>query len=86
MAYKRIMFGTDGTLARPSNLLLSMIKAAVFGIIGTVVAAPKGMTVTKGPAGVGDAVTDAVVLNFILLFAANFVISQVMTAASGGAM
>ncbi len=44
------------------------------------------MTVTKGPAGVGDAVTDAVVINFVLLFAANFVISQAMTAASGGAM
>ena len=29
---------------------------------------------------------DAVVMNFVLLFAANFVISQAMTAASGGAM
>ncbi len=74
------------TLARPSDLALSLIKAAVFGVICTVVAAHKGMHVTKGPAGVGDAVTDAVVMNFILLFAANFAISQMMTAATGGAM
>ena len=73
-----------GALARPSDLLLSLMKAAIFGVICTIVAAHKGLTVTKGPAGVGDAVTDAVVMNFVLLFAANFVISQVMTAASGG--
>src|SRR6195952_2304011 len=74
------------TLARPSDLALSLVKAAVFGVICTVVAAHKGMTVTKGPAGVGDAATDAVAMNFVLLFAANFVISQIMTTASGGAM
>ena len=74
------------TLARPSDLLLSLVKAAVFGVICTVVAAHKGMNVSRGPAGVGDAVTDAVVMNFVLLFAANFAISQVMTAASGGAL
>ena len=74
------------TLARPSDLLLSLVKAAVFGVICTVVAAHKGMNVSRGPAGVGDAVTDAVVMNFVLLFAANFAISQLMTAASGGAL
>lgn len=75
-----------GTLARPSDLLLSLVKAAIFGVICTVVAAHKGMTVTQGPAGVGDAVTDAVVMNFVLLFAANFAISQLMTATGGGGM
>ena len=72
------------TLAQPSDLALSLVKAAVFGVICTVVAAHKGMNVSRGPAGVGDAVTDAVVMNFVLLFAANFVISQVMTSMSGG--
>ncbi len=75
-----------GTLARPSDLVLSLTKAAVFGVICTVVAAYKGLHVTRGPAGVGDAVTDAVVVNFVLLFAANFAISQIMTTASGGAL
>ncbi|MCZ4498734.1 MAG: Phospholipid/cholesterol/gamma-HCH transport system permease protein [Marmoricola sp.] len=65
------------TLASPADLWLSLAKAAVFGVLCCVVAAHKGLTVKDGPAGVGDAVTSAVVMNFVLLFAANFTISQV---------
>lgn len=73
-------------LTQMSDLYLSLFKAAVFGVICTVVAAYKGMTASKGPAGVGDAVTNAVVLNFVLLFAANFAISQVHVMLFGGAV
>ncbi|MCX6396971.1 MAG: ABC transporter permease [Propionibacteriales bacterium] len=65
------------TLASLADLYLSLAKAAVFGIVCCVVAAHKGLTVRDGPAGVGDAVTGAVVINVVLLFAANFLISQV---------
>ncbi len=65
------------TLASMADLWLSLFKALVFGIICCVVAAHKGLTVKDGPAGVGDAVTSAVVINFVLLFAANFAISQI---------
>jgi phospholipid/cholesterol/gamma-HCH transport system permease protein len=65
------------TLASLDDLWLSLVKAALFGVICCVVSAHKGLTVKDGPAGVGDAVTSAVVLNFVLLFAANFAISQV---------
>lgn len=65
------------TLASMQDLYLSLAKAAIFGVICAVVAAYKGMNVKDGPAGVGDAVTNAVVVNFVLLFAANFAISQV---------
>ena len=74
------------TLARPSDLWLSLVKAAIFGVICTVVAAHKGMTVSRGPAGVGDAVTNAVVMNFVVLFGANFAISQVQTTFVPGAV
>jgi phospholipid/cholesterol/gamma-HCH transport system permease protein len=74
------------TLARPSDLWLSLVKAAIFGVICTVVAAHKGMTVSRGPAGVGDAVTNAVVMNFVVLFAANFLISQLQTSFVPGAV
>ncbi|MDP9822359.1 MlaE family ABC transporter permease [Nocardioides massiliensis] len=72
------------TLAQPSDLYLSLTKAAVFAVLCAVVASHKGMTASRGPTGVGDAVTSAVVINFVLLFAANFVISQVHTSLVGG--
>ena len=67
------------TLARPSDLMLSLVKAAIFGTVCAVIAAQKGMAARNGPSGVSDAVTSAVVTNFVALFAANFVISQVQS-------
>ncbi|GGO93932.1 ABC transporter permease [Nocardioides phosphati] len=72
------------SLASPADLGLSLVKAAVFGVICVTVAAHFGLTVKAGPAGVGDAVTTSVVVNFVLLFTANFVISQIATTFMGG--
>jgi phospholipid/cholesterol/gamma-HCH transport system permease protein len=44
-----------------------------FGFISAMVACYKGMTVKGGAKGVGDAVNQAVVITFILLFFVNFV-------------
>lgn len=67
------------TLARPSDMVLSIIKAAIFGTVCAVIAAQKGLAAKNGPSGVSDAVTSAVVTNFVALFAANFAISQVQS-------
>lgn len=72
------------TLAQLSDLWLSLAKAAIFAIICAMVASYKGLNAAKGPTGVGEAVTSSVVTNFILLFAANFVISQVHSTFAGG--
>ncbi|WP_435769799.1 MlaE family ABC transporter permease [Nocardioides sp. SYSU DS0651] len=72
------------TLAQLSDLWLSLVKAAVFAVICAVVSSYKGLRAAKGPTGVGEAVTSAVVTNFVLLFAANFVISQVHSTFAGG--
>lgn len=72
------------TLAQPSDLVLSLVKAAVFAVICAVVASYKGLNAQRGPTGVGEAVTSSVVTNFVLLFAANFVISQIQSTFSGG--
>ncbi|HJQ05684.1 MAG TPA: ABC transporter permease [Nocardioides sp.] len=72
------------TLAQTSDLLLSLVKAAVFAVICAVVASYKGLNAQRGPTGVGEAVTSSVVTNFVLLFAANFVISQIQSTFSGG--
>ncbi|TYL52080.1 ABC transporter permease [Nocardioides sp. BGMRC 2183] len=72
------------TLAQLSDLWLSLLKAAVFAVICALVASYKGLNAQRGPTGVGEAVTSAVVTNFILLFAANFVISQIHSTLTGG--
>ncbi len=72
------------TLAQLSDLWLSLAKAAVFGVMCTVIAAYRGLHVSSGPTGVGDAVTSAVVINFVALFAMNFAISQAYSTVAGG--
>lgn len=75
-----------GTLTEMSDLYLSLVKAVVFGVICCVIAAHKGLSAKSGPAGVGDAVTNSVVLNFVALFAANFAISQLHVVLFGGSI
>lgn len=72
------------TLAQLSDLWLSLAKAAIFAVICAVVASYKGLNASRGPTGVGEAVTSSVVTNFVLLFAANFLISQIHTTFAGG--
>jgi phospholipid/cholesterol/gamma-HCH transport system permease protein len=49
----------------------------VFGLIAAIVASYKGMRAGGGPKGVGDAVNEAVVVTFMLLFIVNFVMSAI---------
>ena len=72
------------TLAQITDLWLSLAKAAIFAVICALVSSYKGLRADRGPTGVGEAVTSAVVTNFVLLFAANFVISQVHSTFAGG--
>lgn len=62
-------------LARPSDLWVGEIKAAIFGFIAAVVASYRGLNPRPGPKGVGDAVNQSVVITFILLFFVNLVIT-----------
>jgi len=64
-------------LAQIADLVTSEVKAVLFGLIAAVVASYKGLTAGGGPKGVGDAVNQAVVITFMLLFVVNFVVSAV---------
>jgi phospholipid/cholesterol/gamma-HCH transport system permease protein len=57
------------------DLWSTLAKAAVFGFIAAMVACYKGLYAKGGPKGVGDAVNQAVVVTFILIFFANFVMT-----------
>lgn len=58
----------------------SQVKAGVFGMTACAIAAFNGLTATKGPAAVGEAVNRAVVIAGVALFALNVVITQVVFA------
>lgn len=62
-------------LTQASDLLVGVVKALLFGFAAGVVAAFRGLDPRPGPQGVGDAVNQAVVITFVLLFAINAVIT-----------
>ncbi len=68
--------GSFTSFAQPTDLLLAEGKAAIFGLIATVVAAHKGLTATGGPKGVADAVNQSVVISFVILAMVNAGLTQ----------
>ncbi|RJS47905.1 MlaE family ABC transporter permease [Nocardioides cavernaquae] len=59
------------------DFLASELKAGVFGMLAGLTACYLGLNAKGGPKGVGDAVNQTVVFAFMLLFAANSVISTI---------
>ncbi len=64
-------------LAQLPDLIVSELKALVYGFVAGVVAAYRGLNPAGGPKGVGDAVNQAVVITFLLLFLINLVITAI---------
>jgi phospholipid/cholesterol/gamma-HCH transport system permease protein len=60
-----------------SNVLVGMVKATTFGLAAGLIACFQGVNVSRGPAGVGNAVNETVVYSFVLLFIINLVITAV---------
>jgi phospholipid/cholesterol/gamma-HCH transport system permease protein len=70
-------FASFDELSQPWDLWMALIKAACFGFLAGTVACYKGLYAKGGPKGVGDAVNQAVVITFVLLFFVNFVLTLV---------
>jgi phospholipid/cholesterol/gamma-HCH transport system permease protein len=60
-----------------TDLIISLIKAALFGFTAGLIACYKGVSVGGGPAGVGNAVNETVVFTFMALFAINIIATAV---------
>lgn len=70
-------FASFNELSQLADLWMALVKAACFGFIAGTVACYKGLHADGGPKGVGDAVNQAVVITFVLLFFVNFVLTVV---------
>ncbi|MGH3912038.1 MAG: MlaE family ABC transporter permease [Pseudonocardiaceae bacterium] len=65
------------TIAQVSDILVSEIKAALFGLAAGLVAAHRGLNPAPGPRGVGQAVNQTVVISFVLVFLINLVVTAI---------
>ena len=75
---------TPGAFANSLTLLIGLrhtvvafVKAALFGILGGLIACYKGLTVGGGPQGVGNAVNETVAFTVVGLLALNAVVTAV---------
>jgi phospholipid/cholesterol/gamma-HCH transport system permease protein len=65
------------TFAQPQDIIESELKAVVFGVLAAIVASHKGLNVRKGPAGVGEAVNQSVVVTGVFLFVVNLILTEI---------
>ncbi|HLI23629.1 MAG TPA: ABC transporter permease [Acidimicrobiales bacterium] len=65
------------TFAQPADVIESELKAALFGILAATVASHKGLGVSKGPSGVGEAVNQSVVVTGVALFVINLILTEI---------
>ncbi len=69
-------------LVGPTEVVVCLIKAAIFGLAAGLIACYKGIHVGGGPAGVGNAVNETVVYTFMALFVINVIATAVSVQAS----
>ena len=68
-------FSSFNELSQIADLWMALFKALIFGFVGGMVACYKGFYAKGGPKGVGDAVNQAVVITFLVLFFLNFLLT-----------
>ncbi len=66
-------------LVQPSDLRMLGIKAFVFGLIISVICCKKGFNASGGARGVGEATAKAVVASIVVIFAADYVLTTLLT-------
>ncbi|HEX2160876.1 MAG TPA: ABC transporter permease [Thermoleophilaceae bacterium] len=73
-------FATLLSNASTTDLWGSVLKTTLFGAIIAIVSCYKGMTASGGAEGVGRAVNQGVVIEFLAIFAFNYVFTQTLLA------
>ncbi|WP_327145080.1 MlaE family ABC transporter permease [Nocardia sp. NBC_01327] len=72
-------FNSFAAFASTGDLLIAVIKTVIFGILVVLVASQRGFEASGGPKGVADCVNATVVLGVMITFAANVLITQLLT-------
>ncbi len=59
------------------DVVISFVKAGLFGLAASLIGCYKGISVGGGPAGVGNAVNETVVYSFVALYVINLIVTAV---------
>lgn len=68
--------GSFASFAVANDLVVALVKAAIFGLLTAVIACDIGLHAHGGPGGVANAVNSAVVSSALMLFATNVGLTQ----------
>ena len=66
------------TFLEPSDFTGGMIKTLVFGLIIALVACQQGLSTRGGAVGVGRSTTRTVVLSMVLIYIANYFLTDLL--------
>ena len=69
-------FDTAFASMKTKDLVESLVKSAVFGVIVAVIACQRGFRTHGGAEGVGRAITSCVVSSFVCIFIANYFVTR----------
>jgi len=74
-----VFFDKIQQFVQPSDLRMLGTKSALFGVIVSVICCKKGFFASGGARGVGEATAKAVVASIVAIFAADYVVTTLMT-------
>jgi phospholipid/cholesterol/gamma-HCH transport system permease protein len=74
-----IFFDKVQTFVKWADIRMLVVKAALFGVIVSTICCKKGFFASGGARGVGEATAKAVVASIVAIFAADYVVTTLMT-------
>ena len=74
-----VFFDKIKTFVQMSDLRMLGMKSLVFGLIVSCICCKKGFSASGGARGVGEATAKAVVASIVVIFAADYVLTSIMT-------
>ncbi len=74
-----IFFDKIHTFVKWSDVRMLLVKSALFGVIVSTICCKKGFHASGGARGVGEATAKAVVASIVAIFAADYVVTTIMT-------
>ena len=74
-----VFFERIQTFVKFADIRMLLVKSALFGVIVSTICCKKGFHATGGARGVGEATAKAVVSSIVAIFAADYVVTTLMT-------